>query len=99
MGSRLIIIFSIVRRVLCGMPFLPGFISAELRSYLLASGQVVIQGALLFGKWFIYVLCGVFGESVMIDILRTLQGLVRSSSIFFFLPFFSPGLRACLPCR
>jgi hypothetical protein len=44
-------------------------------------------GALLCGKWFLSVLCGVFGESKMLDVLRILRGLVRSSSTFFFLPY------------
>jgi hypothetical protein len=96
MGSRLIIFLSIVgRRVLCGMPFLPGLVFvglclAQSRRFLPAGGRVVEQGALLFGKWFLFVLCGVFGGSAMIDVLRTPRGLVRSSFIFFFLPF-SPG--------
>jgi hypothetical protein len=43
------------------------------------------------GKWFLFALCGVFGGSVMIDALRTRQGLIRSYSIFSFL-LFSPRL-------
>jgi hypothetical protein len=80
------------RQVLCGMPFLPGLVNVGLclarsRRFLLAGGRVVVQGVLLFGKWFLFVLCGVFGGSAMINVLRNLRGLVRSSSIFFFLPF------------
>jgi hypothetical protein len=61
------------RRVLCGMPFLPSLVSARLclawsGRLLLAGGQVDVQGALLFGKWFLFVLCGVFGGSIMIDV-------------------------------
>jgi hypothetical protein len=103
MRSRLIIFFSIAgRREPCGMPFLPGLVFvglclARLRSYLLAGGRVVVQGALLCGKWFLFVLCSVFGGSKMIDVLRTLQGLARSSSIFFFFLPFSPRQRAGLP--
>ena len=96
-------IFSFIagQREPCGMPSLPGLVIvglclARLRSYLLAGGRVVIQGALLCGKWFFFVLCGVFRGSEMIDVLRTLRGLARSSSIFFFLPF-SPRQRAVLP--
>ena len=61
----------------CGMSFLPGLVFvglclARLRSYLLAGGRVVVLGALLCGKWFIFVLCGVFGGSEMIDVSKTL---------------------------
>jgi hypothetical protein len=62
----------------------------------LVDGRVVVLGALLCRKWFPLVLCGVFGESETLDVLRILRGLVRSFSIFFFLPF-SPGLRAGWP--
>jgi hypothetical protein len=83
------------------MPSLPGMVFvglclARLKSYLLAGGRVVVQRALLREKWFLSVLCGVFEGSEMINVLRTLQGLARSSSIFFFLPF-SPRQRAGLP--
>ena len=83
------------------MPPSPGLVFvglclAQLRSYLLASGQVVILGALLCGKWFFFVLCGVFGESKMIDVSRIPQGLVRSSSTYFFL-LYSLGQRAGWP--
>jgi hypothetical protein len=70
-----------------------GLCLAQLRNYLLAGGRVVFLGALLCEKWFIFVLCGVFGESEMLDISRIFRGLVRSSSTFFFLPY-SPGQRA-----
>jgi hypothetical protein len=36
-----------------------------------ACGWVAIRGVLLFGKWFLFVLSGVFGGSVMIDVSRT----------------------------
>jgi hypothetical protein len=85
------------------MPFLPGLDLARLclarsRRSFLAGGLVVALGVPLFGKWFLFVLCGVFGGSVMIDVLRTLVGLVRSFSIFFTLRF-SPGLQVGLPRR
>jgi hypothetical protein len=96
MGSRLIIFFSIVgRRVLCGMPFLPslvyvGLCLAQSMRFLLAGGRLVVQGVMLFEKWFLFELCGAFGGNAKIDVLRTPRGLVRSSSIFFCL-LFSPG--------
>jgi hypothetical protein len=99
MGSQLIIFFSIVgRREPCGMPSSPGLIFvglclARLRSYLPAGGQVVVLGVLLYEKWFLFELCGVFGESEIIDVLRIPRGLVRSSFTFFFL-LYSPGQRA-----
>ena len=102
MGSRLIIFSFIVgQQKPCGMPSLPGSVFvglclAWLRIYLLAGGRVVVQGVLLCEKWFLFVLCGVFGGREMIDVLRILWGLARRSSIFFFLPF-SPGQRAGLP--
>ena len=55
-----------------------------------ACGRVAIGGVLLLGKWFLFVLCDVFGGSVMIDVLRIRRGLVRNSSIFSFL-LFSPA--------
>jgi hypothetical protein len=73
-----------------------GLCLARLRSYLLAGGRVVVLETLLCGKWFLFVLCGVFGGSKMIDVLRTLQSLARNSSTFFFLPF-SLGQRVGLP--
>jgi hypothetical protein len=51
---------------------------------------VAVPGALLFGKWSLYVSCGVFGVSETIDVSRIPRGLLRNSSIFSFLPF-SPG--------
>jgi hypothetical protein len=73
-----------------------GLCLAQLRIYLLAGGRVVTLGALLCGKWCLFVLCGVFGESETLDVSRILRGLVRSFSTFFFLPY-SPGLRAGWP--
>jgi hypothetical protein len=89
-------------RVLFGMLSLPDLVFAGLclalsRSYMQAGGRVAIRGVLLFGKWFISILCGVYGGSVMIDVLRICRGLVRNSSIFSFL-FFSPGQQVGLPC-
>ena len=66
------------------------------RSYWLAGGRAVVLEALLFGKWSLSVLCGVFGASETIDVLRTPQGLLRNSSTFFSLPF-SLGQRAGWP--
>jgi hypothetical protein len=93
MGSQLIIFFFIVgRREPCGMLFSPGLVCvglclARLRSYLLVGGRVVVLGALLCGKWFLFVLCSVFGGNETIDVSRTLRGLMRNSSTFFFLHF------------
>jgi hypothetical protein len=80
----------------------PGLVFAGLclalsRSYTPAGGRVAVRGVRLFGKWFLFALCGVFGGSVMIDALRTRQGLIRSYSIFSFL-LFSPRLRVGWPC-
>jgi hypothetical protein len=84
-----------VKCLLCLVWSLLRLCLAWLKSYLLAGDRVVVQGALLCEKWFIFVLCGVFRGSEMINVLRTLRGLARSSSIFFFLPF-SPRQRAGL---
>jgi hypothetical protein len=78
---------------------LPGLVYVGLclawsRRFLLAGGRVVEQGALLFGKWFLFVLCGVFGESAMIDVLRTPRGLV-SPPFFSFYPFHMDSRLAC----
>jgi hypothetical protein len=54
---------------------------------------VAVPGVLWYEKWSLFVLCGVFGESETIDVLRTLRDLLRILSTFFFLPF-SPGQRA-----
>jgi hypothetical protein len=64
------------------------------RSFLLAGGRVATRGVRLFGKWFLFALCGIFGGSVMA--LRTSRGLMKSYSIFFLL-LFSPGLQAGWP--
>ena len=78
MRSWLIIFFSIVgRREPCGMHSSPGLVFvglclAQLRNYLLADGRVVVLGALLCEKWFLFVLYGVFGESKMLDVSRIL---------------------------
>jgi hypothetical protein len=55
-----------------------------------------LQEELLFGKWSLYVSCGVFGMSKTIDVSRIPRGLLRNSSSFSFLPF-SPGQRAGWP--
>jgi hypothetical protein len=75
----------------------PGLVYAGLclalsRNYTPAGGRVAVRGVQLFGKWFLFVLCGVFGGSVMIDASRTCRGLMRSCSIFYFL-LYSFGLR------
>jgi hypothetical protein len=85
----------------CGMPSSFGSVSigsclARLRSYWPAGGRVVALEALLFGKWFPYVLCGVFGASETIDASRTPRDLLRNSSTFFFSPF-SPGQQVGWP--
>ena len=82
------------RREPCRMPSLPGLVFiglclARLRSYLLTGDQVVVQGALLCEKWFLFILCGVFGRSEMLDVSRTLRGLVRISFIFFLFTLFT----------
>jgi hypothetical protein len=80
---------------LIGLVFV-GLCLARLKSYWLAGGQVVVPGVLLFGKWSLSVLCGVFEVSETIDASRTPRGLLRNFSTFFFLPF-SPGLRVGWP--
>jgi hypothetical protein len=85
----------------CGMPssiglVVVGLCLARLRSYWPAGGRAVILGVLLYGKWSLTVLCGVFGVSETIDVSRTSRGLLKNFSIFFFLPF-SPGQRAGWP--
>jgi hypothetical protein len=69
---------------------------ARSRSYLLAGGRAVFPGVLWCGKWFLFVLCGVFGESETIDVSMTPRDPPRNLSTFFFLPF-SPGKRAGWP--
>ena len=46
-----------------------------------------MKSALLFERWSLIVLCGVFGGSEIIDVLRTRRGLEKSSSISFLLLF------------
>jgi hypothetical protein len=65
------------QQVVCGMPSLLGLACV--------GGREVVRGALLFGKWSLIVLYGVFGGNVTIDVSRTRRGLEWSSSIFFFL--------------
>jgi hypothetical protein len=94
--------FSIVgQREPCGMPYLSGlaFVRSCLgrsRSSLLVGGRVVVPGVLLCGKWFLFVLCGVFGESKTTNVLRTLRDLLRSLFTFSFSPS-SLGQRAGWP--
>jgi hypothetical protein len=57
---------------------------------------VAVRGVLLFEKWSIIVLCGVFGVKEIIDVSRTRRGLGRSSSIYFFFHF-AHGLWADMP--
>jgi hypothetical protein len=90
-------------RVLYGMLCSPGLVFARLclvllRSYTPAGGWVAVRGVWLFGKLLLFVLCGVFGESVMIDVSRTRRGLMRNYSIFSFLLFLL-GLRVSCTCR
>jgi hypothetical protein len=64
------------QQVACGMPSSHGLACVGLcltlsRSYWQVGGREVVQGVLLFGKWSIIVLCGVFGGSVTIDVSRT----------------------------
>jgi hypothetical protein len=102
MGSRLIIyLFIVGLQGLCGMLSSPGLVFAGLcralsMSYMPAGGWVAVRKVWLFGKWFIFALCGVFGGSVMMGALKTCRGLVRSYSIFSFL-LFSPKLRVGWP--
>jgi hypothetical protein len=69
---------------------------ARSRSYLLAGGRAVVPGVLWCGKWSLFVLCGVFGESETIDVSMTLRDPLRNLSTFFFLSF-SPGQRTGWP--
>jgi hypothetical protein len=102
MGSQWITFFSIVEwRMLCGMLFLVGLgcvglCLAQLKSYSLVGGRVVARGVLWFGRWFICVLCGVFGGNVMQNALKTRRGLLRKFFIIFFL-LFTLGLSDGLP--
>jgi hypothetical protein len=73
----------------CGMLSLAGLeyigsCLAQLGSYLLAGGA---RGVRWFGRWFLYVLCGVFGGNVMLDALKIRRGLLRNFFIIFFLLF------------
>jgi hypothetical protein len=61
-----------------------GLCLAPSRKYLRVGGRKVIRGALLFGKWSLIVLCGVFEGSVTINVSKTRRDFERSSSIFFF---------------
>jgi hypothetical protein len=56
----------------------------------------VARGVLWFGRWFLCVLCGVFGGNVMLDTLKTRHVLLRKFFIPFFLSF-TLGLQAGLP--
>ena len=58
---------------------------------------MAVRGVLLFEKWFLIVLYGVFGVKEIIDVSKTQRGLERSSSIYFFF-LFTHGLWAGLPC-
>ena len=61
-----------------------------------AGGWVAMQGVRLFGKWFLFALCGVFGGSVIIGALRTNRDPMRNFSICSSL-LFSLGLRGGWP--
>jgi hypothetical protein len=84
--------------MLCGTLFLAslgcvGLCLARLKSYSPAGGRVVARGVRWLGRWFSYVLCGVFGGNVgrhtyvMLDALKTRRDLLRIFSIIFFLLF------------
>jgi hypothetical protein len=78
--------------MLCGTLFLVclgcvGLCLVQLGSFSPTGGRVVAQGVWWFGRWFIYVLCGVFGGNVMQDALKTHRGLLRICFIIFFLLF------------
>jgi hypothetical protein len=60
---------------------------AQSKIYMPVGGQVADRGVRLFGKWFPCVLCGAFGGSVMIGVLRTSQGLLKSCSICSSVPY------------
>jgi hypothetical protein len=61
-----------------------GLCLAQLKIYMPIGRRVADRGVRLFGKWFPCVLCGAFGGRVMIDVLRTSRGLLRSCSICSF---------------
>jgi hypothetical protein len=65
---------------------------AQSKIYMPVGGLVADRGVRLFGKWFPCVLYGAFGGNVMIGVLRTSRGLLRSCSICSFVPS-SLGLR------
>jgi hypothetical protein len=50
---------------------------APSRSYLQVGGRGVVRGALMFGRWSLIVLCGVFGGSKIIDVSRTREELLH----------------------
>jgi hypothetical protein len=54
---------------------------------MLAGGRVVARGMQWCGRWFPYILCGVFGGNVMLDALKICRGLLRNFIIIFFLLF------------
>jgi hypothetical protein len=85
----------------CGMSSLAGLnyaglCLAWLESYSLAGGQVVARRVWWFGRWFLYVLCGVFGRNVMLNALKILRGLLKNFFIIFYL-LFTLGQPVCLP--
>ena len=61
-----------------------------------AGGREAVQGVRWFGKWFLVALCGAYGGSVMIDVLKTKRDPMRNSSICFSV-LFSLGLRGGWP--
>jgi hypothetical protein len=78
--------------MLCGMLFLAGLgyvglCPAQLGSYSPASGRVVARGVQWSRRWFLCVLCGVFGGNMMLDALKTRRGLLRKFFIIFSLLF------------
>jgi hypothetical protein len=55
--------------------------------YLRVRGREVILEVLLFGKWSLFALCGVYGMNKMGDTLRILKGIWRGFCSFSLLLF------------
>jgi hypothetical protein len=82
------------------VPFLLGLAYVGLclvpsRSHLRVGGQEVVRGTLWFGKWFLIILCCVFGGSIIIDVSMTRRNLERSSFIFSFYSLYLDYRLAC----
>jgi hypothetical protein len=93
MGRLSIIFFFIVRLlILYAMLFSVGLdchgsFLARWRACLHVGGREVGLGVLLFGKWFLYASCGVYGWKGMRDALRILRDPWRNSQPSFSTPF------------